>query len=124
MIHIDIARNSIKATSSLPIRTHEYIISHRFRTDTYQRRDKILGGSNVCNYTDTLFSKVKGITGETCAELYTNGVGFTKLYPLITESKAHALLTIFIHEVGIPHELHSDNAKALIQGDYRKKVKT
>ena len=66
---------------------------------------------------------MKGITGETCAHLYTNRVGFTKLYPLITESKAHESLTRFIHKVGISHELHSDNAKALIQGDYRRKVK-
>ena len=122
IIHIDIARNTIKVTSFSSIRTHEGRISRRFRTDTYQRRDKRLGGSNARFYTDTLFSKVKGITGETCTELYTNGVGFTKLYPLIMESKAHVSLNIFIHEVCIPHELHSDNVKALIQGDYRKKV--
>ena len=42
---------------------------------------------------------------------------------MITESKAHESLTAFIHEVGIPHELHSDNAKTLIQGDYYKKVR-
>ena len=47
---------------------------------------------------------------------------FTKLYPLITESKTHESLTIFIHEDSIPYDLYSDNGKALIQGDYRRKV--
>ena len=42
---------------------------------------------------------------------------------MITESKAHESLTTFIHEVGIPHELHYDNAKTLIQGYYCKKVR-
>ena len=123
MIPIDIARNIIKTTTFSSIRTNEGRISRPFRTDTYQRRYKRLGGSNNRFYTETLFSKVKGITGETCAHLYTNRVAFTKLYPLITESKAHESLTRFIHKVGISHELHSDNAKALIQGDYRRKVK-
>ena len=124
MIPIDIAKNTIRATTFPSIRTNEGRISRRFRIDTHQRRYKRLGDSNARFYTDTLFSKVKGITGETYAQLYTNRVGFTKLYPLITESKAHESLTTFIHEVGIPHELHSDNAKALIQGDYRRKVKS
>ena len=89
MILIDIARNTIRATTYSSIRTNECRISRRFRTDTYQRRYKRLGGSNARFYTDTLLSKVKGIIGETCAQLYTNRVGLTKLYPLITEGKAH-----------------------------------
>ena len=119
MIPIDITRNAIKASSFSSIGTNKDRIPRRFRTDTYQRRYKRLGGSNARFYTDTLFSKVKGITGETCAQFYTNRVGFTKLYPLITGSKAHESVATFIHEVDIPHELHSDNAKALIQEDYR-----
>ena len=41
---------------------------------------------------------------------------------MITESKVNESLTTLFHEVGIPHEFYSDNAKALIQGDYCKKV--
>ena len=67
MIPIDIARNTIKSTSFSFIRKNEGRISHQFRTNTYQRRYKRLGGSSARFYTDTLFSKVKGITGETCA---------------------------------------------------------
>ena len=67
MIPIDIARNAIKETTLSSIRKNEGRISRRFRTDAYQRRYKRLGGSNVRFYTDTLFSKVKGITGEICA---------------------------------------------------------
>ena len=72
VIHIDIERNTIKETTFSSIRTNEGRISRRFRADTYQRRYKRLGGSNARFYTDTLFSKVKGITGQTCTQLYTN----------------------------------------------------
>ena len=89
MIPINIARNTINATTFSSIKTNEGRIPRRFRTNTYQSRYKRLGGSNTRFYNDIFFSKVTGITGETCAQLYTNRVGFTKLYHLITESKAH-----------------------------------
>ena len=47
MILIDIARNTIRATTYSSIRTNECRISRRFRTDTYQRRYKRLSGRNA-----------------------------------------------------------------------------
>ena len=38
------------------------------------------------------------------------------------ERQAHETLNSFIHEVGIMHELHSDNAKTLFQGEMAKKI--
>ena len=40
-----------------------------------------------------------------------------------TESQAHETLNAFVHEVGIMHELHSDNAKTLFQGEMAKKIR-
>ena len=117
------ARDTLKATTYSSIRTNEGQMSRRFRTDTYQRRYKRLGGDNARFYTDTLFSKVKSIGGDTCAQIYSNRIGFTKLYPMKTEADAHESLTTFIHEVGIPQELHSDGAKAITQGEYGKRIK-
>ena len=82
-----------------------------------------MGGDNACFYTNTFFSKVNSIGDETCAQIYTNRIGFTKLYPMKREANAHESLSTFIHEVGIPQELHSDGAKAIAQGDYSKKTK-
>jgi GH24 family phage-related lysozyme (muramidase) len=36
------------------------------------------------------------------------------------KSEAHLSLKSFVHNVGIPHVLHSDNAKELSQGEWRK----
>ena len=55
MIPIDIAKNTIRATTFPSIRTNEGRIPRRFRTDIYQRRYKRLGGSNDRFYTDALF---------------------------------------------------------------------
>ena len=39
------------------------------------------------------------------------------------ESQAHETLSAFIHEVGIPHEIHSDNAKALTLGEMARQLR-
>jgi hypothetical protein len=60
---------------------------------------------------DTLFSKVKSISGFTCAQLITNG-SFTRVYPM--ESKASSniaqALQEFIDDVDIPETLICDFA--------------
>ena len=42
------------------------------------------------------------------------------MYPLRTESQAPDALNTFLHEVGIPHEIHTDGAKALTEGEWEK----
>ena len=117
------AKRTLEVTTFNSLRTKEGKMSRRFRTDLYQRRYRRLGGPNARFHTDTLFSKVKSILGDTCAQLYTNSIGYTKVYPMSAEHKAHESLTTFIHQVGIPHELHSDGAKALTQGEFQKKTR-
>ena len=122
-IPLPLAKLTIDATTYTSIRTNEGRMSRRFRTDLYQRRYRRLGGPDSRFYTDTLFSKVKSISGETCAQLYTNRVGYTAVYPMMAEHQAHETLTTFVHQVGVPHELHSDGAKALVQGEFGKKLR-
>ena len=117
------AKRTLEVTTFNSLRTKEGKMSRRFRTDLYQCRYRRLGGPNARFHTDTLFSKVKSILGDTCAQLYTNSIGYTKVYPMSAEHKAHESLTTFIHQVGIPHELHSDGAKALTQGEFQKKTR-
>ena len=66
---------------------------------------------------------MKSISGDTCAQLYTNRVGYTAVYPMMAEHQAHETLTTFVHQVGVPHELYSDGAKALVQGEFGKKLR-
>ena len=41
---------------------------------------------------------------------------------MVNKSQAHESLSTFIHEVGIPHEIHCDEAKELISGEMKKKM--
>ena len=36
-----------------------------------------------------------------------------------SKSETHETLNAFIHEVGIPYELHSDDAKGLMEGKFK-----
>ncbi len=54
------------------------------------------------------------------AQLYINDLMFTKIYPMQAKSETGDSLQAFIHEVGIPHTLHSDYAKELAQGKFKK----
>ena len=116
------AQRTIDATEQRSLRTVQGPISRRFRTDTYQRRYNRLGGPYSRFYTDVLFSKVKSISGNTCATLYSNRQGFIKIYPMHAKSQAHETFSMFVHEVGIPHELHADGAAELIKGEFKKKL--
>jgi hypothetical protein len=60
---------------------------------------------------DTLFSKVKSINGNVCAQVITNGQ-FTRVYPMpskASENIARALRE-FIDDVSVPDELVCDLA--------------
>ena len=58
------------------------------------------------------------------AQAYTNDQGYTCVYPMKLRSQAHQMLSTFIHEVGIPAAIHSDDAPELMQGKYKNFVRS
>ena len=75
-------------------------------------------------FTDTLFSKVTSIQGNTwCAQVFTNG-SFTTVHPLDSKAKVAQSLTEFAENVDIPDTLLSDGAPEVIgpKTDFMKKV--
>jgi hypothetical protein len=60
---------------------------------------------------DTLFSKVKSIKGNVCAQVITNGQ-FTRVYPMPSKASEHIAQALrdFIDDVGVPDELVCDLA--------------
>ena len=116
------AKRTIEGTTHRFIRTSEGHLSRRYRTDTHSRRYRRLGGPYARFYTDTLFFKIRTVSQFLCAQIYSNRIGYTKIYPMVQKSQAHESLSTFIHEVGIPHEIHCDEAKELIQGEMKKKM--
>jgi len=57
------------------------------------------------------------------AQIYVNDLNFNKVYTMKTKSETADTLRTFIHEVGIPHTLHSDDAKELLHGPFKQLCK-
>jgi len=114
------AANTHKVTTQKGIRNTMFPVERRFRTRQSQLRYPQLNGRHGRFYCDTFFSNAPAVDMSTCCQLFTNDIGFTKVYPMRTKGEAHHALRCFIHDVGIPHVIHSDNAKEQMQGQWRK----
>jgi hypothetical protein len=58
------------------------------------------------------------------AQLYINDLSFTKTYPMKTKVQtSETALSAFIHDVGIPNIIHSDDAPELLHGNFRRLCK-
>jgi hypothetical protein len=82
-------------------------------------------------YVDSLFSKIPSVNGYKGGSLFTNGFRYNRFYPWQLKSEHADALMQFIHDVGVPQTLISDNAKEEILGrgrdtctKYRINVKT
>ena len=105
---LETAQRTLKTTTQRGVRHAMHPLHRRYRVnhlDLHRRRLRDVF------YMDTLFSKVKSLSGHTCAQLITNG-SFTRVYPM--ESKAStniaSALQEFIDDVGIPETLVCDFA--------------
>jgi hypothetical protein len=65
---------------------------------------------NATFYTDTMFSGIKSLRGNTCAQMFTNGK-YVHLEPQERKSQAREALGSMIDEVGIPDKIVFDGAK-------------
>ncbi len=64
-------------------------------------------------YTDTWFASLPSREGYTCAQIfYYEPADFVWNFPMRSESQASEALYDFIHEIGAPDEMRSDNAQA------------
>jgi hypothetical protein len=61
-------------------------------------------------YSDTMFSSEPSIHHYTCAQVFTDGHGFTRFYPLTRKGDAYLGLLQLIHEVGVPTKILTDCA--------------
>jgi hypothetical protein len=89
--------NAIRHSSCYPFRvnTHNFYRLHL----------------NNVFYTDTLFSKVKSLNGNVCAQVYTNGRN-THVFPITSKSSENIAQTLneIVDDVGIPNTLICDLA--------------
>ncbi len=118
-IGLEAAKKTLQVTTQKGIRHTTYPIEQRFRTRQAQLRYNQLGGRHGRFYTDTFFSSIPTINGNTMAQIYTNDHGYSKVYPMKLRSQAHETLSQLIHEVGIPSAILSDDAPELMKGRFK-----
>ncbi len=106
-ISIDKAKQTLKATTQLAIRSADAPLKRRYRTDLMSQKLRRLS----CRfYTDTFFSKSTSVSGHKCAQLFTDGNGMVVIYPMRSKASAGTKLTDFAHDIGIPNHLTMDGA--------------
>jgi hypothetical protein len=118
-IGLEAAKNTIRVTTQKEIRSTLYPIERHFRTKQAQLRYRQLSGRHGRFYTDKFFSNQAALNGAKMAQLYIDDIGFRKIYTMKTKGETADTLSAFIHKIGIPHAIHSDDAKELTQGRFR-----
>ncbi len=106
---VTVAQNTLKVTTQRGVRfvTKENL-SRRFRTRQAQLQYRHLR-TNV--FSDTMFSEVKSIRSNTCAQVFVTDETYSRVYPMKTKADAFVALNSFVQSVGIPKMLITDNAR-------------
>lgn len=111
-IGIKTAKDTLSCTTQHNIRSAVLPLTRRYRTDLLSQRLKRLS----CRfYTDTAFAKEKSLVGNTCTQIFTDGKGFIVAFPMRSKEDAGDGLQKLCMDVGIPDQLHSDNAYEMVQ---------
>ena len=109
-IGLETVKRTLQVTTQHGVRTAVYPLHRRYRVDHLYLNRRRLNGDW---FTNTLFSKVISIQGNTCAQVFTNG-NFTTVHPLVSKGKVAQALTEFADDVGIPDMLLSDGAPEMV----------
>ena len=115
------AKRTLEVTTQLAVRDFRHTSgARRLKPNAwmlrYPRRD--------CNvYTDTMFSKVKSLRGNTCMQIFCTDFHYIRAFPMKSKKEAHYTLEDFFRLVGIPAALIPDNAKELTLGNFLKTAK-
>jgi hypothetical protein len=69
-----------------------------------------------------MFSKIKSLLQNTCAQVYVTTFHWTKVYPLKKKLEAHFSLDQLHRDIGVFKTIILDNAMELTDGQIRKKA--
>jgi hypothetical protein len=117
---LESASRTLLATTQEGLRYVEGDLERRLKTSKAHLRFPTL---NCVIYSDTLFAKSKSVRGYTCAQLFTDGHKFVRIYPMSRKADAHHSLAQFIQEVGIPKNCLVDCAPEERHGEWGRIVK-
>ena len=102
------ARATLAATLQNRTRSAILPLSRRYKVDSHYNLKRLDGKFS----TDTLYSTVRSLIGNTCSQLYTHKFGFSAPYhmPRTNDEHDEGSLSNFIHEYEIPAKLTFDGA--------------
>jgi hypothetical protein len=117
-VGIDTARQTLKVTTQLGVRTAVHPLTRRYRTDHFTLRYKRL---NETFYSDTMFATTKSLKGNRCAQIFSTK-DFIRVHPMDSKSECAQALQVFAEDIGIPADLVTDGAAELTapQSNFRK----
>ena len=120
-IGLKAAQRTIESTTQRSIKKgNKHGMTKRVRTKVHQRRYRQLDGHLGRFSSDTFFASCKSLRGNECFQVFTNRASYTKAYSMESKSDAHFALNRFIHEVGVPTELHTDGSKEQALGNWKR----
>ena len=102
------ANDTIKATTQRAVRSAILPISRRYRADRMYCVKRLQGKFA----TDTIYSNIKSLKQNTCAQVFSSKIGFIVCYPMTKADGQTAgfALQDFSHDFGIPDHLTFDGA--------------
>lgn len=106
-IGLEAAKKTIKVTTQYGVRNVLIPAERRSRQKTSHLRFPQLAGQQ---FSDTMFSKVKSTRQNKVGQVFTNGLGFDRFYPLKKKEFAYQALMADIHFAGIPEVIVTDGA--------------
>jgi hypothetical protein len=106
-IGLDRAKDTLRVTTQKGIRYSIHPIHHRYRVNHLLHLG--LQARRIVRqfYVDHMQSRVKSLSQNTGAFIYTTGT-FTKVYPVTSTAKAGETLADFARDVGVPTDLRAD----------------
>ena len=72
---------------------------------------------------DTAKANVKSLHGNNYVQIFSNRGHCIKIHPMKLKSDARDALHKFVHDVGVPHELLTDNTPIFIHGEWKKRCR-
>ena len=107
-IGITTALKTLEVTTQKGLRKVTHPVQKRFKRQPYHRK-RLAPGKWFSD--TTFFTKKSIINGDTCAQLTTNGKGFSCFLPIKSKQSASDGLVYFINKIGIPEMLITDGSK-------------
>jgi hypothetical protein len=95
-------------------------LNKRYKTNDRQFRYRRLP---VTLFTDTMYSTILSRQGKKSAQVFCDGAGWGRFFPMKKEKEAHEELSLLFHRDGVPNVMVMDGAKAQVQGKFRRKLR-